>query len=177
MTPSGLPARRRPPAKSAQDSPENLLKSLIHALDPAAPDSENQTDGQECEEVIFDAVLEGAHYLLIRLPRVSRPRVQLSPREQEIVRMVAQGHPNKTIAAVLCISSWTVCTHMRRIFAKLGVGSRAAMVARLMENGVPHDQPHSAVEHANGAPAKPVTAAKSASVRPTIPIPHRVGAS
>jgi DNA-binding CsgD family transcriptional regulator len=49
------------------------------------------------------------------------------------VRMVAQGHSNKIMADVLGISSWTVCTHLRRIFAKLGVGSRAAMVARLLE--------------------------------------------
>jgi len=47
--------------------------------------------------------------------------------------MVAQGHCNKVIAGVLSISSWTVCTHLRRIFAKLGVGSRAAMIARFME--------------------------------------------
>ena len=50
--------------------------------------------------------------------------------------MVAKGHPNKVIADVLNISSWTVCTHLRRIFAKLGVGSRAAMVAQLLELGV-----------------------------------------
>src|SRR5258705_6588607 len=59
--------------------------------------------------------------------------VSLSPREQEIARMIARGYPNKTIAGVLNISSWTVCTHIRRIFTKLGVASRAAMVARLME--------------------------------------------
>ena len=47
--------------------------------------------------------------------------------------MVAKGYPNKTIAGVLNISCWTVCTHIRRIFAKLGVASRAAMVARLLE--------------------------------------------
>jgi DNA-binding CsgD family transcriptional regulator len=88
-----------------------------------------------CEEVILDTVLDGAHYLLVRLPQTTHHRVQLSPREQEIVRMVAQGHPNKVIADVLNISSWTVCTHLRRIFAKLGVGSRAAMVARILENG------------------------------------------
>jgi DNA-binding CsgD family transcriptional regulator len=49
--------------------------------------------------------------------------------------MVAKGHPNKVIADVLNISSWTVCTHLRRIFAKLGVGSRAAMVAQLLQIG------------------------------------------
>jgi DNA-binding CsgD family transcriptional regulator len=87
------------------------------------------------EEVLVDMEVDGARYLLVRMPRPNRSRVQLSPREQEIVRMVAKGHPNKVIADVLNISSWTVCTHLRRIFAKLGVGSRAAMVAQLLEIG------------------------------------------
>jgi DNA-binding CsgD family transcriptional regulator len=47
--------------------------------------------------------------------------------------MVAKGYANKTIAAVLDISLWTVGTYLRRLFAKLGVCSRAAMVARLLE--------------------------------------------
>ena len=71
--------------------------------------------------------------MLVRLPKLARGAAVLSPREQEIVRMVAKGHPNKAIAGVLNISSWTVCTHLRRIFAKLGVASRAAMIARIME--------------------------------------------
>jgi DNA-binding CsgD family transcriptional regulator len=88
------------------------------------------------EDVLVDTEVYGFRYLLVRMPQPGRNRVQLSPREQEIVRMVAKGHPNKVIADVLNISSWTVCTHLRRIFAKLGVGSRAAMVAQLLELGV-----------------------------------------
>lgn len=60
----------------------------------------------------------------------------LSPREREIVRLVARGLPNKTIATVLEISSWTVATHLRRVFAKLEVTTRAAMVARAAEAGL-----------------------------------------
>jgi DNA-binding CsgD family transcriptional regulator len=60
----------------------------------------------------------------------------LSPREREIARMVAKGYTNKTIAAVLEISSWTVDTHIRRIFGKVGVRSRSAMVAQLAATGV-----------------------------------------
>ena len=55
----------------------------------------------------------------------------LSPREQQIVRLVAKGHVNRTIGRVLDISPWTVSTHLRRIFAKLGVASRASMIAAL----------------------------------------------
>lgn len=55
----------------------------------------------------------------------------LSPRELEIARMVASGYPSKRIARTLEISGFTVDSHIRRIFVKLGVTTRAAMVARL----------------------------------------------
>lgn len=83
------------------------------------------------EQIIADAELDGVRYLLVRMRKESREQVTLSPRELEIVRMVAQGHPNRIIGDVLNISSWTVATHLRRIFAKLHVGSRAAMIARI----------------------------------------------
>ena len=62
----------------------------------------------------------------------------LTGRELEIAALVAAGRPNKQIADKLHISEWTVSTHLRRIFAKLGVHSRAAMVYRctgLIGNG------------------------------------------
>lgn len=93
------------------------------------------TPGSDSEEVLVDAEVDGSRYLLVRMPIPDHHAIRLSPREQEIVRMVAKGHPNKVIADVLNISSWTVCTHLRRIFAKLGVGSRAAMVAQLLQIG------------------------------------------
>mgnify|MGYP001800925746 CR=1 FL=1 len=52
----------------------------------------------------------------------------LTERELQIVELVAQGDANKQIASRLHISEWTVSTHIRRVFAKLGVDSRAAMV-------------------------------------------------
>jgi DNA-binding CsgD family transcriptional regulator len=65
---------------------------------------------------------------------------RLSPREQEIARMVGAGYPNKTIAAHLGISSWTVSTHLRRMFAKVGVNSRAALVTRVLEEELVFDE-------------------------------------
>lgn len=54
----------------------------------------------------------------------------LTPREVQIVGLVAEGRVNKQIAEVLKISQWTVSTHLRRIFVKLRVDTRAAMVAK-----------------------------------------------
>ena len=54
----------------------------------------------------------------------------LTPRETQIARLVAQGLGNKEVAAALSISEWTVSTHLRRIFVKVGVDTRAAMVLR-----------------------------------------------
>jgi DNA-binding CsgD family transcriptional regulator len=94
-------------------------------------------NGAGGEDVMLDVQVDGVRCLLMRvLPRPSRPALVLSPREREIARMVARGYPNKTIAHVLDISSWTVNTYLRRIFSKLNVGSRASMVARLMEEGL-----------------------------------------
>jgi DNA-binding NarL/FixJ family response regulator len=60
--------------------------------------------------------------------------ITLSPREEQIVRLAAHGYPNKIIAHELNISTWTVNTHLRRIFAKLQVCSKTAMVVRYLES-------------------------------------------
>jgi DNA-binding CsgD family transcriptional regulator len=54
----------------------------------------------------------------------------LTPRELEIATLVALGCSNKEIANRLNISEWTISTHLRRIFIKLDVSSRAAMIYR-----------------------------------------------
>jgi DNA-binding CsgD family transcriptional regulator len=109
-----------------------LVRELVKQLE-----GDEAAAGAGGEEVILDVNVDGVRCLLVRVPpRPARPPVVLSPREREIARMVARGYPNKTIAGVLEISSWTVGTYLRRVFAKLNVGSRAAMVARLMEEGL-----------------------------------------
>ena len=118
-------------------SPEHLFRLLIGQLRPPTLAHLHSTGlpAEIADEIVLDIEFDGYRYFLVRALKSSRAPVELSPREKEIVRMVAQGHPNKIIADVLNISSWTVCTHLRRVFAKLGVGSRAAMVARLLEIG------------------------------------------
>ncbi|GAA2464779.1 response regulator transcription factor [Streptomyces lavendulocolor] len=60
----------------------------------------------------------------------------LSAREREVLRLVARGTSNRRIAAELFISEATVKTHLTHVFAKLGVGDRAAAVAAGYERGI-----------------------------------------
>ena len=113
---------------------DEVIRTLVELIDKASSEV-GLTPASTSEEVLIDREVDGTRYLLLRMPPPNGKRIQLSPREQEIVRMVAKGHPNTVSADVLNISSWTVCTHLRRIFAKLGVGSRAAMVAQLLDSG------------------------------------------
>ncbi|MBO3460082.1 LuxR C-terminal-related transcriptional regulator [Aetokthonos hydrillicola Thurmond2011] len=53
---------------------------------------------------------------------------RLTGRELQIAALVALGWSNKQVAKQLHISEWTVSAHLRRIFIKLDVDSRAAMV-------------------------------------------------
>jgi DNA-binding CsgD family transcriptional regulator len=53
----------------------------------------------------------------------------LTPRELQVLRLVADGKPNKVIAAELVLSERTVDRHVSSILAKLGVPSRTAAAA------------------------------------------------
>jgi non-specific serine/threonine protein kinase len=70
------------------------------------------------------------------------PRGALTPREAEILRLLAAGMTNPAIAAALFISVRTVENHVARIFAKLGVHTRTAAVAAA-EHVVPAPLPRS----------------------------------
>jgi DNA-binding NarL/FixJ family response regulator len=60
-------------------------------------------------------------------------RVRLSPREQEVLGLVARGMTNAEIAATLVLSEHTVHRHVANILAKLGTSSRAAAAATATE--------------------------------------------
>lgn len=58
---------------------------------------------------------------------------QLSPREEEVAHLAAAGYTNKEIGAKLFLSPATVDGHLGRAMRKLGVHSRAAVAARLLD--------------------------------------------
>ncbi|MCE0767903.1 LuxR C-terminal-related transcriptional regulator [Pseudonocardia kujensis] len=72
-------------------------------------------------------------YALRARGRRGRPRsgwASLTPTEREVAALVAAGLSNGQIGTRLLISPGTVRTHLRSVFAKLGVGNRAALAAR-----------------------------------------------
>jgi DNA-binding NarL/FixJ family response regulator len=61
---------------------------------------------------------------------------ELSARERDILRLVADGHTNKEIGEKVDLSALTVKSHLARIARKLGTGDRAHMVAVGLRSGV-----------------------------------------
>jgi len=61
---------------------------------------------------------------------------RLSPREHEVLQLVAQGYENKQIATELEIAEATVKTYLRGIFERLDVSSRAEAVAVGLREGL-----------------------------------------
>jgi DNA-binding NarL/FixJ family response regulator len=60
----------------------------------------------------------------LRRPPPPDPLQPLSPRERDVLRLIAQGHSNRQIARELAIGEQTVKTHVRGILAKLGLQDR-----------------------------------------------------
>jgi NarL family two-component system response regulator LiaR len=60
----------------------------------------------------------------LRRPAPPDPLQPLSPRERDVLRLIAQGHSNRQIARDLAIGEETVKTHVRGILTKLGLQDR-----------------------------------------------------
>ncbi len=91
---------------------------------------------------VIDAVGSGVSGVLIgRRANPSAAAIpatihDLSSREIEVIRLVADGRSNKWIGEQLSLSALTVKSHLARIGRKLGTGDRAHMVALAMRAGV-----------------------------------------
>jgi two-component system, NarL family, nitrate/nitrite response regulator NarL len=103
-----------------------------------------ETDRDEVADAIVAAVggdivlspsLNGGFLSHLRREREPR-RPVLAPREREILTLTAQGLSGPEIALRLGIAATTVKTHLQRVYRKLGVSDRAAMVAEAMRQGL-----------------------------------------
>ena len=94
------------------------------------PDLAKTAVGSPLESSMTDLIVRSRDFDLARrigltLSREHRPRSELSAREQEVYELLAQGRANPEIAQTLFISESTVKVHVRHIYEKLGVHSRA----------------------------------------------------
>ncbi len=67
-----------------------------------------------------------------------RQHPPLTPREEQVVRLISEGLRNKEIAVALGISEQTAKVHVKNILAKLRVNDRAAVVAVAARRGILH---------------------------------------
>lgn len=67
--------------------------------------------------------------------RPGRAGVRLTPREHDVVRLVADGRSNDEIGAELGIGAKTVETHLARLFERIGVASRTELATRALREG------------------------------------------
>ncbi len=117
----------------------NNSQFLIISLERFREDNPTSTlslsDETAYSSVIGRFEVDGQSYLIVKAKEFFKnaelnPIALLTSRELQIATLVAQGCSNKQMANLLRISKWTISTHLRRIFIKLGVDSRAAMVYR-----------------------------------------------
>jgi DNA-binding NarL/FixJ family response regulator len=75
--------------------------------------------------------------LLDRLHHDAAPNLEvLTPREREVLHLVAQGLPNKAIAARLIVTERTVKFHVSSLMGKLGATNRTELVALATQRGL-----------------------------------------
>ncbi len=119
----------------------DLLLHIARETRAALPEATFDAAWRTGRELSFSAAQADALALaaeaMIPAPSVRPPRpLGLTPRETDVVRLLAQGMSDREIAAVLTIGSRTVQTHVGNAFTKLGVNTRAEAVAVAVRRGV-----------------------------------------
>ena len=93
-------------------------------------------------EIIVDAVnrvAAGESYMTDEVRRIYEMRKtlpDLTPRELELLQLMARGLTNKDISSILKISIDTVKSHLRHVFAKMDVETRAEAVSEAIRRGL-----------------------------------------
>jgi len=111
----------------AKDTP---IEEIIAAVRAAAQGASWLSP--RAAEVVLSRMRRGAD---VR-PAPREPRVDLSPRELEVLRLIARGQGNPEIANTLSISPRTAKNHVSNILAKLGLPSRVQAAVYAVERGL-----------------------------------------
>jgi DNA-binding CsgD family transcriptional regulator len=87
-------------------------------------------DFSERDRAVLTLLRPHLHQAYLAAERRRHPVPQITPRQKDLLRLVATGHTNTQIARRLDISEGTVRTHLENIYERLGVSSRTAAVTR-----------------------------------------------
>jgi ATP/maltotriose-dependent transcriptional regulator MalT len=123
--------------------PYDLAQALYRQAEAAAAEGDRDTIGPALHRAASLAEALRTTPLLDRINDLARrtrvslgsaeaegPRLGLTPREEEVLRLVAAGRSNREIAEDLFISAKTASVHVSNILAKLGVSSRGEAAAK-----------------------------------------------
>ncbi len=116
-----------PELMSFQNGDKNALRKLDR-LKPKLP-ALNGSVAVEAHPTVASTLADQALYFGFE-------QVSLSERESEVLKLVAQGHPNIQIAKILVISPGTVNNHLTSIYSKLGVNSRTAAIRYALDHNL-----------------------------------------
>ena len=107
---------------------ERMESAVRQLLAEYASDLQNGDFGDQCRGPGLVKVDQGSYtYVLARFRSRSGKTSALTRREEDVVRLVAQGLPNKVIAKELNLTPATIAAYLRRIYRKVDVDSRAAL--------------------------------------------------
>ena len=137
-------------AFAADDNIDAAMTALEAALSQAEPEGYVRVsldEGPRMRDLLRLATSRGVSTSFVSellsgsvAPRPTRrstaPVEALSPRELEVLRLLATGAPNQRIAETLVVGVTTVKTHVRNVLAKLDATNRTEAVARARELGV-----------------------------------------
>jgi two-component system invasion response regulator UvrY len=106
------------------------------------------TKGSDIEEVIdaIKSVHDGTEYITQEIAqklaitcinkKVQSPLESITPREMQVLLMVAQGFSNAEISERLCLSPKTTCTHRYHLYEKLGVSNDVELTRFAIRHGL-----------------------------------------
>jgi DNA-binding CsgD family transcriptional regulator len=113
------------------DVADPVTRRRLAALVKADPEIVLVAGAEEADVVVSERVIATA-----APATVPREGAALTPRELDVLRLVAQGLGNKEIAAELDLSAHTVKYHLASVLTKLGVRSRTEAVSRGIRTGL-----------------------------------------
>ena len=117
------------------DAPYEVARTRVLLAQACAALGDGEAAALELDSARVILGRLGAAPDLVRIERPGPPDAHgLSPRELEVLRLVARGKSNREIATELVISEHTVARHVQNIYAKLSLSSRAAATAFAFEH-------------------------------------------